>query len=275
MKEPTMRRWSSQVLAVLFLGLFALIVSDALPAAVSAAGPPSIDQASAAWQTAPEPTPRPPSALPEVGAVVLADPMFAPFGPFACPTGRVRSEPVGEGYIIKVTGRCTPEAPAAGQVLWLTDVLFPDGEVRFDVKVVTGQPRAGVSLGFRYQTHPDRESWDEAYQAVFLPGSGAAALVVGSRVLVQRRDLGTVLSPDDWNTIAVRARGTGFWVLVNDQLVMEASDSTYDRGHLFFGLRRTGELDDPPETAAVFRNLRIARLIEGDADHAPTLQTPS
>ena len=203
---------------------------------------------------------------PDVGAMFFSDPTFSIFGSFKCPSGRNTSEPVGEGYILKVTGKCDDESTIALAFNWITDLLVPDGEVRFDFKVVTGHDRASVILGFRTQSD------FRDYEAAIVPGSGLAGLYRGDKLLAARRDLSSVISRDDWNTLAVRMRGSDLWLLVNDQLVLQANDSTYDRGHVSFALRRMGDINDSPETAAVLRNLRVSSLATGDPSRAPSEQ---
>src|SRR5262249_13204291 len=114
-----------------------------------------------------------------------------------------------------------------------------------------------------------------AYQAAILPALGWGNLLQGETTLVVRKDLGSVLSRDDWNTVAVRARGNDLWILVNDQVVAQANNSKYDRGRIWFALRRMGDINDPPETAAVFRNLRISGLASGDPSRVPAVQQVS
>jgi hypothetical protein len=226
---------------------------------------------SLAWQTTPNVTPGPASPAPDIGPAIVADSTLATFPSFTCPTGRNKQEPVGEGYIFKVTGPCYEGAPVALALLKITDIVFRDGEVRFELKVVTGQERASFIVGFREQ-RPGIESSADNYQAILLPGLGWATLFRGESALVVRKDLGSALSRDDWNTVAVRASGPNMWLLVNDQLVAQATDSAYDQGFFFFALRRTGELNDSAETAAVIRNIRISRLASGDPARAPAIQ---
>lgn len=226
------------------------------------------------WQVAPGATTTPASmTAPDVGAPLFTSPTFSFFGPYTCPTGRNKSEPVGEGYIFKVTGRCSDGAQMDGLAAMINDVNFADGEASLDVKVVSGFDRANFVLGFRDQSK-DTSISSANYQAMVLPGLGAAELHrSGNNVLANRKDLGGVLSRDDWNTVAIRARGPDFWLMINGQLVIQASDANYDRGHLFFALLRLGNLDDPSETAAVIRNLRVSPLAAGDPTRVPAAQT--
>jgi uncharacterized protein DUF3105/3-keto-disaccharide hydrolase len=224
------------------------------------------------WQAAPGQTPASGGTPPDIGSPMFTDPTFSVYPPYTCPNGRMKFEHVDEGYILKVTGTCW-ESPSLSEspsvalgLLRIKDLVLPDGEARFDFKVVSGQDRASVILGFREQ--PDAFS----YQAVVLPGLGEADLYRGNTALAIRKDVGSAISRDDWNTLAVRVRGNDLWVLVNDQLVLQANDPTYDRGRLTFSLRRLGDVNDPPETAAVFRNLRISPLANGDPSRVPMFQ---
>jgi hypothetical protein len=212
---------------------------------------------------------------PEVGAVVLANPIAgtATLPPVTCPTGRNKGEPVGEGYIFKISGKCLETATVAlAPAMKITDVLFPDGEVRLEFKVVSGHERASFILGFRDQGDPTTVSLDN-YQAIVLPGLGWAALNRGgSTELVVRLDLAGQLARDDWNSVAVRALGPELWFFVNDQLVGQTSDATYDSGRIFFALRRLGDPNDGAESAAVIRNLLVSRLTDADPARAPVIQ---
>lgn len=80
------------------------------------------------------------------------------------------------------------------------------------------------------------------------------------------------MTPDAWNTVAVCARGVDLWILVNDQVVAQATDAQHDRGRISFALRRLGDVNDPPETAAVVRNLQISSLASGDPGRVPTIR---
>ena len=250
----------------------ALAESDAITAVALQHDDDPLTSGRLALQTEPDQAPAPSTAAPEVGPVVVTDATLATFPTSTCPTGRNKSEPVGEGYIMKVTGPCYEGAPVAVGLLKITDIIFPDGEVRLDLKVVTGQDRASFILGFREQL-PGLDVASDNYQAIVLPGVGWAMLFRGESPLVSRKDLGGVLSRDDWNTVAVRTRGPDIWMLVNDQLVAQARDSAYDRGYLFLALRRIGEVADSPETAAVLRNIRISRLASEDPARTPAIQT--
>jgi hypothetical protein len=145
----------------------------------------------------------------------------------------------------------------------LNRLVFPDGEARLEFKVVSGHDRGGFILSVR-EGPPGT-----GYAAAIAPALGVAALLGGNTQLGARNDLAEIMSRDDWNSIAIRARGPDLWLLVNDQLVGQASDPRFDSGRLSFALRRLGDPNDEPETAAVIRNLRISRLADGDPARAP------
>ena len=92
--------------------------------------------------------------------------------------------------------------------------------------------------------------------------------------LAERRDLGGLLSRDDWNTLAIRARGPELWVYVNGAPTLYASDPTYDRGGVFIGLTRDGDPDDTAESAVVVRDLRVSPLAAWDPERAPRFGPP-
>lgn len=172
--------------------------------------------------------------------------------------------------MIKITGRCEEEQPFASLAMKIASIIFPDGEVRIEAKIVSGHERAIFFLGFRDQGDRLITSRDN-YSASVAPRLGSAILSRSNTSLVSRRDLSELLAPDDWNSLAVRARGADLWVFVNDQLVAQASEPTFDSGRIFFGLQRLGDLADTAESAVVIRNLRVSRLSTGDPARAPTL----
>jgi hypothetical protein len=165
-----------------------------------------------------------------------------------------------------LTGKCSDADTTGLESYRVANVIIPDGEVRFDFKVVSGQDRAFVSLGFRQQEDSTH------YSAVVGTAPGWAAIFRTGTTIATSGNLDSMISRDNWNTLAVRMRGSDLWMLVNDQLVLQANDTTYDRGLLTFTLGRLGDINDTSETAAVFRNLRISSLENGEPSRVPTLQ---
>lgn len=200
-------------------------------------------------------------APPAVGEVVLEDPLTAPglIEAWRCPSGRNVGEFVGEGYIIKVTGSCSDTYPdAAITPSYVAGLDLPDGEVRLDVKVVSGHDRASFLLIFRGQY--ETQQW---YWFSFVPARGWATLekvADGKHALASRFDLRGRVASDDWNTLAVRLQGPNIWVLMNDEPILSAADPAFDRGSVAVGLFRMGDANDTAESAAVIRNLRVSRL---------------
>jgi hypothetical protein len=239
-------------------GIFALAIALAVCLLLAPASERAIAQDS------------PSAEAPQVGAVVFADPIAGspgwPSG--SCPTGRNKGEPVGEGYIFKVTGPCREGEDLGSIALKRKDILVPDGEVRVDVKIVSGHERAGFFIGFRDQGEPGSPS-AEHYEAAIAPALGLGILARGATSLVVRRDLAPAFSRDDWNTLALRALGPRLWVLVNGQLIVQASDPSWDSGRVFFALVRLGDVNDGAESAAVIRNLTVSSLAAGDPARAP------
>jgi Domain of Unknown Function (DUF1080) len=201
-----------------------------------------------------------PDPIPDVGQVLLEDPLTAPgsLTPGRCPTGRNVGQFVGEGFILKVTGKCSEnDAVAIAAPPPIKGLTFSDGEVRLDVKAVSGHDRVAFVLGVRGQT-PAAGS----YQAIVMPGRGAAALTTGSSDVAGRTGLGGRLAPDGWNSVAVRAHGPNLWVLLNDEPILSTTDPAYQSGSVFIGLRRLGDANDSSESAVVVRNLKVSSLAE-------------
>ena len=245
-----------------------LLASLALVVVVGLPAPPMVAQEAESNETTDRsPTYSGPHAVPdppELGEAILEDDLIGPglllAGP--CPTGRDVTEFVGEGFILKVAGRCRDEAPTAAiQPPVIVYLDFPDGEVRIEARAVSGQERVSFVLAVRGQTDAPG-----GYQAIMEPGRGVVALSTfgGGQFtdLAQRGDLAGSMAPDGWNSLAIRARGSDLWVLVNDEPVLFASNADYARGAVRIALRRLGNPDDEPESAVVVRNLRVARLAE-------------
>ena len=96
-----------------------------------------------------------PGPPPDVGEVVLEDPLTAPGAVQAwrCPTGRNLGEFVGEGYLIKVTGKCSEaETQAVIFASYVNGLLLRDGEPQplppkaLDVLIYLGR-HAGRPVG--------------------------------------------------------------------------------------------------------------------------------
>ena len=208
---------------------------------------------------------------PEPGAAILEDPLTGPGAVRAadCPTGRNSRAFVPEGYLLRVTGRCTEASTTASVARLIEGLSIPDGEIRIELRAVSGAERARFRLSIRSDL-----DGNERYFVALEPARGLLQLVKGGRegdmVLGTRTDLAGLLSPDGWNSLAVRAQGPHLWLLVNDQLVLSAVDSAYDSGTVILALARLGSVDDDQETSVVVRNLRVSGLVGGDQARLPT-----
>lgn len=205
-----------------------------------------------------------PGEPPAVGAVIVEDPLTSPGvipGGSQCVSGRNRSEFVGEGYIVKVTGRCFDGSKSAAFALPpIPDLDIPDGEIRLEAKVVSGHDRAGLFMAARGRLDPVR-----VYEFNYRSGVALLLKASGETVvpLALRPDLAPRVSRDDWNEFAIRLNGPDIWVLVNGEPILSATDAAFDRGWISFGVSRAGNLEDDEEVAVVFRNLRISQLAGG------------
>jgi hypothetical protein len=213
---------------------------------------------------------------PQVGATVLEDALTTPglLQPSTCPTGRGGGAFVGEGYLMKVVGLCYDGSSTAGFGVRFEGLAFSDGEARLEMKPVSAVERVRFSLEVRGQ--PSGGNW---YYGAIEPSTGGAQILKLTNnqgaALDQRFDLATVLSPNDWNTLAIRARGPELWLLVNDRPVLHTTtDGAFDVGGVSLTLRRLGDLNDVQEVAAVVRNLRVSALADGESGRVPTYQRP-
>lgn len=220
-----------------------------------------------------------PSAAPAAGDPVYSGPFTGPglANPYKCPDSNGSTEIVGEGYIMKVTGRCQKDQnftnAGTGQ---LKALAMADGELRFGYKAVSGRDRLVLRAAFRVQPDPSNAV---GYALRIQPESGVVALLRQPApnqgfVIDGRSDLADRLATNDWVTIVVKADGPSLYVGIGDEVVLTAYDTTFDRGSFQFATIRIGDFDDPAETAVVLNNLQISPLAGGDPSRAPTYQQP-
>ncbi len=201
---------------------------------------------------------------PRVAEPILEDPLtvFGPVTSGTCATGRNNTQFVVDGYRLRVSGRCTETDTGASISSRLERLTVPDGDVRVEMRVISGLDRVQFGLAIRSKANPG----DGSYSVRVEPGRGSARVLKWvdgqSTVLASRTDLAGLLAPDAWNSLAVRMQGPNLWVLLNDQAILWAVDSTYDKGEVWISVFRLGDLNDDQEVAVVVRNLRVSRLAE-------------
>lgn len=210
---------------------------------------------------------------PMVGDTVVSDGLMDAriFASNTCPTNRGLSQNVGDGFILKIWGRCLPDrgdvdipAPARG-------ILLLDGDVAVDYKVVQGGARTGFNIYLRNRV-------GASLGASFNPTTGEASLFrlqSGSATMLwQRNDLAGYAYPDDWNRIGMRLSGNEVWLLLNEQTILYATGTPPEFGGMGLRVYREGSFDDNVEAAVVFRNLTVSSLVGGDESRQPTYQAP-
>jgi len=219
-----------------------------------------------------EPFPPPPP----LGEVVFEDPLTRPgiAVSTSCPTGLGATEFVGEGYLLKVHGRCTQPNDAATVGQRFQGLTISDGEVSVEMRVANGGARARVLLQAR--RHPSDP--DNYYVGIEPVHGWVQLLKIKGRnpavVLDQQIGAADSFSPDGWNRIALRLQGSHLWLLVNNEPILAATDADLESGGVGLQLRRLGAVEDDQETAVVFRNLRVSSLADGDPSRAPRYQQP-
>lgn len=227
---------------------------------------------------------------PAVGATILEDPLLASAAipPATCPTGRAGWEYDEEGLRLRASGPCAPSFPVAGGGPTVRGLDFIDGEVRLEVKVVSGLERVRFNINTRQQPFPpgppSLDNLAGSDSIATEPGLGQALIgrVGRPEGFRTRSDLAGLLSADGWNTVAIRVQGPDFWLVVNDEPVLFTSDGSLERGTVAFSVLRLsegrGRIEDDPndttEVAVVVRNLRVSALADGDPARAPTYQRP-
>jgi Domain of Unknown Function (DUF1080) len=266
MSSRTLTRYGVFAITVL-VSLTLLMQSSGVAAQDEPAPAPTPDRAPSYERGAPAGALRLPGKPPAVGDLIAEDSLTFPGaipGSITSPSGRNVGEFVGEGYIMKVTGRSRDDSATAAIAAVIPDLVVPDGEIRLDAKVVSGHERALLFFLIRFSADPPA-----SYEVNLVPNEGFAML--GKSVpnedkllpLALRTDLRGRMSRDDWNEYAIRLDGQNIWILLNGEPILSGSDSSFDRGRVAFGLMRTGDKNDNAEVAAVFRNLRVSRLAAG------------
>ena len=213
--------------------------------------------------TATQPPPAP-------GQVVLEDALTSPglFQPGACSSGQGDWAFSPDGFRIRLAGRCTEAANSARVSQWISGLNLPDGELRFEARFAAGADVGRLRVAFRARPNGS----DRYYALLDLRSSASLTANVDGdvRLLASRTDLGQVYRQDDWNTIALRAAGSTFWLLINDQPVLSASDPTYDAGGVIVSLLDLARAEDQRESVLLLRNLRVSSLAGGDLARVPT-----
>lgn len=233
MKSMKVHRFRSGALAFL-LALVLVIPATGITAQEETAPAPTPppDRAPSYQRGAPTGALRLTGDPPAVGDLIAEDSLNFPGaipGSLNCPLGRNIGEFVGEGYILKVTGRCLENIEAAIVALPpIPDLVVPDGEIRLEAKVVSGHDRALLFMVFRGASDPPR-----GYDLRVNPSRGAAAIFKeqsGTALvpLAMRTDLAGRMSRDDWNEYAIRLDGPNIWILLNGEPILSASDGMFD-----------------------------------------------
>jgi hypothetical protein len=162
---------------------------------------------------------------------------------------------------MRITGRCEEGDPFAALASPITGLVVPDGEVRIELRPVSGAER--MLFGIRYRTQADQQS---SYLTVIDPvGRGVLTLkeANGQSTRLNQPLIGPAQDPsaDGWIPLAVRMQGPRLWAMLGDQPVLLASDATFEEGGVLFQLIRVGNPDESVEASVLLRNLRISNLV--------------
>src|SRR5690349_8740553 len=130
MKSTQVHRFRSGALAFL-LALVLVIPATGITAQeeTAPAPTPTPDRAPSYQRGAPAGALRLTGDPPAVGDLIVEDSLNFPGaipGSRSCPTGRNLGEFVGEGYILKVTGRCSDGSDSTAIVALIPDLAVPD-----------------------------------------------------------------------------------------------------------------------------------------------------
>jgi len=224
---------------------------------------------------------------PAVGMTILEDPLSGPtlIQPFSCRSGRAGFDYVGEGLRLTSTGVCNDGDIVAGVGPIIRGLTMADGEIRLEVKAVSGLEHVRFTINTRNRPStpgslPSAATLPASYAVAIEPALGRALIGKVGRPMLERDDLARSLSADDWNSVAIRLQGPNFWLLLNDQPVLFFSDDSLDRGDVSFSVlkvsdgpeRSETDPNDTNEAAVIVRNLRVSALADGDPARIPTYE---
>jgi hypothetical protein len=202
------------------------------------------------------------SPLPALGQVFYQDDLAATIfrDDMSCPSGLNSAKYTREGLVFRVTGLCQPEDPYP-RMSWMTSGLdLNDGELRFSFRAVENEDRARLRVEFR------SDNAGKFTTAELGLGDGSLDLTWqtpdGEEMTVSRQGLRDWIRSDQWNTLAMRGQGSKVWVLLNEQLVVEAETAPIPGrlrpGGMVLGVVRSGGIEDTAETAVMFRDLHVS-----------------
>jgi len=225
--------------------------ADATPTVVVPVGSPTPVVPTAADGSVPD--------APGVAAGLLADDLKgdALFPSGFCPTGDASGQNVGEGFQLRVKGRCGPNQNAASIAVPGRNISFADGDLALDFKVALGAERAGITLYVRSRegkllaTYLNFQSNEVT---LYRRESGI------NTTLASAGGLADLAIPTDWNRLALRVRGGEAWLLINDETALYAAEVMSQDGGIGIGVTREGNLDDGDEVAVVFRDLTVSAV---------------
>ena len=216
---------------------------------------------------------------PDLGDVILEDALGAPGLPnmYTCPTGRITRQFANEGLTITASGGCqAPEGFPGSGIDGFGSLKFVDGEFRVEFRQLGGMDRTQVGVNVR----TNNQSGFSGYTTTLNLTRGTLNLGVSvngqGKQLAARNDLASLVKPDDWNSLAVRAQGPNLWVFVNDSMVLAATDSSLDSGGANGLVFRSGQpsADDTQEISGVMRNLKISAIAGGEQARMPVYSPP-
>ena len=219
------------------------------------------------------------AAPPVPGRVILDNSLTQPglIETPTCPVGLAGGEATPEGYLIRLRGRCATEDHGARGISvdsTLPGLTVPDGEIRFDFKILSGQERVALAVGARIQPR-----WLPAGYGFYLYPSDRLAQFARvesgtARLVAPNTRLRAALRLADWNSVAMRMRGSQFWLLVNEEVILSAQDEVFERGTVRLVVARAGDPSDDAEVAVLLRNLTVSAVEGAPEDRAPMYAPP-
>jgi hypothetical protein len=218
---------------------------------------------------------------PPLGDVVVEDALAAPglSNAYTCSTGRVTRQFANDGLTITASGGCQDPGGFAGSGIDGAGTLkFVDGEFRTEFRQLAGLDKTQFGINVRISNQSGQSGFSGYYSNLNVTrGTLNFGVSVNGqgKSLGQRNDLASLLKPDDWNTMAVRAQGPNFWVFVNDSMVLAVTDASLDSGFANALVSRVGQPNaaDTLEISGALRNVKVSDIAGGD-DARRTAYTP-
>lgn len=211
---------------------------------------------------------------PELGDIVLEDPMTAAGAATItqCQTGKNPGQFGEDGLTLTINGSCFSNANSGFRGVQFAGLNVPDGEIRFDLRIISGYERLFLSIITR--STPGAAASTVRRPSIGLNvGTDLARIGFHTSTAITRPGLKSAIPADTWVNIAVRLQGPTAWLLIDDQPFMSFTDPEGggDGAGLSIASIKTGTLDDGQDVVYMLRNLRVSGLAGSEIARLPSV----